>query len=141
MSIITLLACIALAISGTAVAQTTSPASQPLRGELQHHTFDQSKIYPGTTREFWVYIPAEYDPAKPACLFVDQDSVQFNAPAVIDQLLEQKKIPAMIGVFVAPGRVKAVLPDAIDRFNRSYEYDTLSDEYARFLIDELLPAV
>ena len=43
--------------------------------------FDQSKIFPGTVRDYWIYVPKQYDPAKPACLYVNQDGIQYNAPA------------------------------------------------------------
>ena len=111
------------------------------KGEVTKHTFEKSKIFPGTTREFWVYVPKQYDPAKPACLYVNQDGVQYNAPAVFDELIHKKEMPVTIGVFVMHGRVKATSDQALDRFNRSYEYDGLGDSYARFLLEELLPEV
>ena len=111
------------------------------KGELVKFTFDQSKVFPGTTREVSVYIPRQYDAAQPACVYVNQDGVQYNAPAVFDQLIHKKEMPVTIGVFVTPGVVKAVSDQALPRFNRSFEYDGLGDAYARFLLDELLPAV
>ena len=51
------------------------------KGEVTKYTFDQSKIFPGTVRDYWVYVPKQYDPAKPACVYVNQDGIQFNAPA------------------------------------------------------------
>jgi sugar lactone lactonase YvrE/enterochelin esterase-like enzyme len=116
------------------------PAAVP-RGELTSYTFDQSKVFPGTLREYKIYVPRQYDPARPACVYVNQDGVQYNAPAVFDELIHKKQIPVVIGVFVAPGRVKATSDKALDRFNRSYEYDGLGDAYARFLLEELLPEV
>jgi hypothetical protein len=47
----------------------------------------------------------------------------------------------MIGVFVKPGVVPAATDKALARFNRSFEYDGLGPEYARFLLEEILPAV
>jgi enterochelin esterase-like enzyme len=123
-------------LAGAGAEETAVP-----KGEVQKHSFDASAIFPGTTRDYWVYIPRQYDPSKPACLFVCQDGVQYNAPAVFDELIAKGEIPALIGVFVMHGRVKATSGDALDRFNRSYEYDGLGDGYARFLIDELLPVV
>ena len=111
------------------------------KGEVLHFVFDQSKIFPGTVRDYWVYVPRQYDPAKPACLYVNQDGIQYNAPDVFDELIHKKEMPVTIGVFVMHGRVKAPPPEALDRFNRSYEYDGLGDNYARFLLDELLPEV
>src|SRR5262249_20805192 len=68
-----------------------------------------------------------------------QDGIQYNAPAVFDELIHKKEMPVVIGVFVMHGRVKAPSDKALDRFNRSYEYDGLGDGYARFLLEELLP--
>ena len=48
------------------------------------------KIFPGTTRQVTVYVPRSYDPATPACVFVDQDGVQWNAPVVLDNLIAQE---------------------------------------------------
>lgn len=110
------------------------------RGEILKFTFDQSDIFPGTWREYWVYVPAQYDPQRPACVYVNQDGIQWNAPTVFDNLIHQKAMPVTIGVFVTPGRVLAQKPDeALDRFNRSFEYDGLGDAYARFILDEILP--
>jgi sugar lactone lactonase YvrE/enterochelin esterase-like enzyme len=92
-------------------------------------------------RECWVYVPKQYDPKTPACVYVNQDGIQYNAPRVFDELIHQKQIPVLIGVFVTPGRVMANSPKALDRFNRSYEYDGLGDAYARFVLEELLPEV
>jgi sugar lactone lactonase YvrE/enterochelin esterase-like enzyme len=142
---VALLLCLA---AGSAVAQTypTGPDSRPQpdvpKGEVLHDTFDRSKIFPGTTRDYWIYVPAEYRPDRPACLYVNQDGVQWNAPVVFDNLIYKKEMPVTIGVFVTPGVVKS--PNgaaALDRYNRSYEYDGLGDGYARFLLEELLPAV
>ena len=98
-------------------------------GEVTKHRFEQSQIFPGTVREYWVYIPKQYDPAKPACVHVNQDGVQFKAPTVFDQLIHEKAMPITIGVFIMHGRVKANGEGALDRFNRSVEYDGLGDAY------------
>ena len=111
------------------------------KGEIIKYTFDQSKIFPGTTRDVSVYIPAQYDPARPACVYVNQDGIQYKAPEVFDELIHKREMPITIGVFVTPGVVKPTSDQALARFNRSFEYDGLGDGYARFLIDELLPDV
>lgn len=121
------------------------PDSQPQegvpKGEITKYTFDRSKIFPGTTRDYWIYVPKQYDPAKPACLMVFQDGIQYKAPVVFDNLIHKKEMPVTIGVFVMHGRVKSLSANALDRFNRSYEYDGLGDNYVRFLLEELLPEV
>ena len=112
------------------------------KGEVLKFSFEDSKVFPGTYRDYWVYVPAQYSPDKPACVYINQDGVQWNAPVVFDNLIHKKEMPVTIGVFVMHGRVKAAKPDAaLDRFNRSYEYDGLGDDYARFLLEELLPEV
>src|SRR5215217_5845755 len=100
------------------------------KGEVLKFTFDQSKIFPGTWREYWVYVPAQYKPDKPACVYVNQDGIQWNAPVVFDNLIHRNEMPVTIGVFVMHGRVKAAnASEANDRFNRSFEYDGLGDAY------------
>jgi gluconolactonase len=115
------------------------------KGEVLKFTFENSKIFPGTWREYWVYVPAQYAPDKPACVYVNQDGqerLQWRANIVFDNLIHKKEMPVTIGVFVAHGRVRAANPEAaLDRFNRSFEYDGLGDNYVRFLLDELLPDV
>ena len=123
-----------------------NPDSKPQpgvpQGELIKFEFAGSKIFPGTTREVTIYVPRQYDPAKPACLYVNQDGLQWNAPTVFDNLIARGELPVIVGVFVRPGVVKAAHPEAaLDRFNRSFEYDGLGDAYARFILDEVLPAV
>jgi gluconolactonase len=111
------------------------------KGEILKFTLENSKIFPGEMHEYWVYIPAQYDPAKPACVYINQDGIQAKAPTVFDNLIYNKEMPVTIGVFVTPGRIPAENNNALDRFNRSYEYDGLGDAYARFILEELLPAV
>jgi gluconolactonase len=126
----------------TALAPLAVPAQEPPKGEVLKFSFEKSKIFPGTYRDYSVYIPRQYSPDKPACVYINQDGVQFNAPAVFDQLIASGEMPVTIGVFIGHGRVKAKNPSAaLDRFNRSYEYDGLGDNYARFLLEELLPDV
>ena len=120
----------------------SKPQPDVPKGEIIKLSFDKSKIFPDTVRDYWIYVPAQYKPDKPACVFVMQDGIRFEAPTVFDNLINKKEIPITIGVFVAPGVVKT--PNAavaLDRFNRSFEYDGLGDAYARFLLDELLPEV
>jgi sugar lactone lactonase YvrE/enterochelin esterase-like enzyme len=119
--------------SGYALAAEHAPVVVP-KGDLSSHAFDQSRIFPGTQRTYTLYVPKQYDPARPACVHVNQDGVGFNAPAVFDQLIYEKAMPVTVGVFVTPG-------NASGRGNRSFEYDALTDDYVRFLIDELLPYI
>ena len=111
-------------------------------GELIKFEFSGSKIFPGTTREVTVYVPRQYDALRPACVYVNQDGLQWSANVVFDNLIARGDLPVIIGVFVRPGVVKTAIPAAaLDRFSRSFEYDGLGDAYARFLLEEVLPAV
>lgn len=105
----------------------------------------KSRIFPGTVRDYGIYVPAQYDPKKPACVMVVQDgprkATQWKLPTVLDNLIHKGEVPVQIGVFVSPGVVPAAHDDAQPRFNRSFEYDGLGDAYARFLVEEILPEV
>ena len=111
----------------------------------------ESQIFEGTKRYYSVYIPAQYDGSTPVALMVFQDghayvdpNGSFRAATVLDNLIHQGEIPVMVGVFIDPGR-RGELPKSRGwtptPFNRSFEYDTLSDQYARFLSEEILPEV
>jgi enterochelin esterase family protein len=116
------------------------------RGKVTGPVRWKSEIYKGTERDYWVYVPAQYRPEEPACVMVFQDgggyvgeNGQFRVPVVFDNLIHQKAMPVTVGVFVNPGVFPN--PDSKGRPNRSFEYDTLSDQYARFLEKEILPEV
>lgn len=117
------------------------------KGDVTEHSWT-SKVFPGTVRKYWVYVPKQYDPAKPACVMVFQDGNgyqnpkgQFRVPIVFDNLIHKKQIPVMVGIFIDPGTTPAAQPGQRGRSNRSFEYDTLSDQYVRFLETEMLPEV
>src|SRR5688572_7823774 len=99
------------------ILPSLSRAGEVPKGEVSKHTFNDSKIFPGTVRDYLVYVPRQYNASKPACVYVNQDGMQFNAPAVFDELIHKKEMPITIGVFVMHGRVKAPTAKALDRFN------------------------
>jgi len=105
----------------------------------------KSNIFPGTLRNYWLYVPRQYNADRPACVFVVQDGLgrakAWHLPNVLDNLIHKKEIPVQIGIFIEPGVVPAANKNAQPRFNRSYEYDALGDRYANFLLDEILPEV
>jgi enterochelin esterase family protein len=109
----------------------------------------KSKVFEGTERDYWVYVPAEYDAANPPCLMVFQDGGgyvgekgQWRVPVVFDNLIHRKEMPPTVGVFVNPGKYPTPGREEKDwRTNRSFEYDTLSNQYARFLEQEILAEV
>ncbi len=120
-------------------------------GEVKGPFVLPSEAYPGTQHDYWVYVPAQYDDAKPACLMVFQDGHAFLNPEgqarathVIDNLTHRREIPVMIAVFINPGRTReqpmATAEEWGDRgSNRPQEYNALDDKYARVICDELLP--
>ncbi|HSU67423.1 MAG TPA: SMP-30/gluconolactonase/LRE family protein [Tepidisphaeraceae bacterium] len=119
------------------------------QGKLEQFTVT-SKIFHGTQRECWIYVPAQYDPKAPACVMIFQDGAgfqnrkgQWRAPVVFDNLIARKEMPVTIGIFVSPGVIPppSGMEKALPRFNRSFEYDSPTDQYARFLMDEIIPEV
>jgi enterochelin esterase family protein len=111
------------------------------QGKLSEKRVHSSKIYDGMQSDYWIYVPAQYDPNTPATLMVWQDGQGLinregptRALTVFDNLTYQKRIPVMIHVFISPGKVG-------EKAMRSIEYDTVSDRFARFLRDEILAAV
>jgi enterochelin esterase-like enzyme len=107
------------------------------KGTLKQMPPWASKVFAGTTRDWWVYVPSQYNAATPASVMVFQDGAtarQMVVP-VFDNLIAKGDIPATVGIFIEPGGIKT------PRDNRSFEYDTLSDQYARFLLEEILPEV
>ena len=132
-------------------------------GTLSEKLIHTSRIYDGMKSEYWIYVPAQYDPKVPAAIMVFQDGGGYidrngTNPAlnVIDNLIAQKKIPVMICVFINPGDISAspgtptydFVKAYGDKWSRTLKdsmrstlYDTVSDRYARFLRDEVLAEV
>jgi len=107
----------------------------------------KSEVYAGNSREYYVYVPAQYNSSEPAALMVFQDGHAYvkedgdmRVPIVFDNLIHKKEMPVIIGLFINPGHYSENYPDNLYRSsNRSWEYDELSDRYARFLIEEMIP--
>ena len=138
-------------------------ASGTPSGALSEKIVHTSKIYDGMKSEYWIYVPAQYDPKTPTALMVFQDGAAYtnrngNVPIlnIIDNLIAQKKIPVMICVFINPGDISGspgtptynLVKAHSDRWRRTLKdamrstlYDTVSDRYARFLRDEILADV
>ncbi|MEX0678103.1 MAG: alpha/beta hydrolase-fold protein [Pirellulales bacterium] len=112
----------------------------------RHHW--TSRVFGGTERDYWVYVPKQHDPEKPPCVMVFQDggnyvdaTKAFRVPIVFDNLIDKGEMPLTIGIFINPGVVPPATPDGKPRVNRSFEYDTLSPQYAEFLEKEILREV
>ncbi|MSR59316.1 MAG: esterase family protein [Planctomycetaceae bacterium] len=118
------------------------------QGTVTKHAWKSEKVFPGTERDYWVYVPKQYDGSQPAAVMVFQDGGgyvdaqrDFRATVVFDNLIHKHEMPATIGIFINPGVIPAAGPDQKPRQNRSFEYDSLGDQYARFLLEEILPEV
>jgi gluconolactonase len=101
----------------------------------------EGSVFPGTEREYQLYLPAGFDKTKPTTFMVFQDGVIYQAPVVFDNLIAKGDIPPLVGVFIKPGVVPAANENALPRFNRSFEYDSVTPTYSQFLIEEFLPAL
>jgi enterochelin esterase-like enzyme len=132
-------------------------------GKLSEKIVHVSKIYDGMESDYWTYAPAQYDPSKPAAVMVWQDgqghtnrSGASRLMNVIDNLTFQKKLPVIVHIFIQPGDISKAVGtptyEFVSNFSggtkrtlkdsmRSTEYDTVSDRYARFLRDEIIPEV
>jgi enterochelin esterase-like enzyme len=121
------------------------------KGKVEGPFLFKSKALAGTARKYWVYVPSQYKADKPACVLVFQDGQRainpkgpLRVPTVMDNLIHKKEMPVTIGIFITPGQKGDDYPDSIglgNPNNRSVEYDSLGDAYARFIVDEMLPEV
>ncbi|QIK78607.1 esterase family protein [Sphingomonas piscis] len=149
-----LLCCAATSAAGQTVYPLTAASrADPsvrhgtLKGPFEFH----SRIFPGTVRRYWVYVPAGYSPARPPNLLVFQDGQRATNPDgslrvqnALDNLISKKEIPPTLGLFVTPGNLSQRYPDNLGMSNpdhRVEEYDDLDDDYVRMLTDELMPEV
>ena len=118
-------------------------------GTVTKYTNWVSQVFTNTVRDWWVYVPAQYRAEKPACVMVFQDGHDYvnvkgnwRVPVVFDNLIAKGEMPVTIAILINPGHSgKSVLTNGWRADNRSYEYDSLGDRYARFLIEEILPEV
>jgi enterochelin esterase family protein len=146
-AVLTLAAAAAPAADDYKFGPDSLPRDGVPKGTVTKHTWTESQVYPGTTRDYWVYVPAQYRPDGPsACVMVFQDGGnyqnpkgQYRVPVVFDNLIHKGQMPVTVGVFIDPGTPSS--NPSRRREQRSIEYDTLSDQYARFLEGEILPEV
>jgi enterochelin esterase family protein len=121
------------------------------KGRLEGPFEFRSKVIEGTVRRYWIFVPAQYNPKKPANVLVFQDGQRatnpngpLRLPTVMDNLIGKGKMPVTIGIFITPGNLSETYPDNLGFSNpnhRKEEYDALNGTYARFLIEEMLPEV
>jgi gluconolactonase len=116
------------------------------KGTVTKHVLPPGVFYPGTPHNYAVYVPAQYDASKPTAFMVFLDGSGYlgdgiRIPVVFDNLMAKHELPPMIGIFVDPGVLPALSESAQSRYERIFEYDSLSDRFSRFLLEELIPAV
>ena len=147
--VLTLAAWMATGICSADDEYPVHPDSKPQdgvpQGEIKGPFEWRSELFPGTVREYAIYVPAQYDGSKPVCSMIVQDGLrkaeQWKLPTVLDNLIHKGAVPVQIGIFVSPGVVPAASENAEARYNRSFEYDGMGDRYARFLLEEIIPEV
>ncbi len=120
-------------------------------GTLEGPFAFKSHIIAGTVRRYWIFVPAEYSADRPANVLVFQDGQRatnptgsLRVPQVLANLVHKEEIPVTIGIFITPGQRGDTYPDDLgmnNPNNRAAEYDALSDTYARFIVEEMLPEV
>jgi enterochelin esterase family protein len=133
------------------------PDSQPHagvpKGKFTEAKVIPSNVFPGTQHTYWVYVPAQYDPAQPAAVMIFNDGQAMKAEPgdvqaqnVLDNLIFRREIPVMLGVFINPGR-RPDQPEPNPRdwgdrnTNRPDEYNPPNDKYGRVIVEELMPAL
>jgi enterochelin esterase-like enzyme len=133
------------------------PDSQPHEGVPKGKVIGpltlSSEVFTNTTRHYWIYVPAQYDPKQPADLMIFQDGQAFVGPAgeyripcVFDNLIYRREMPVTIGVFINPGHRPDQLESSPTNWgdsinNRGIEYNELNDHYANLIVNELMPAL
>ncbi len=124
------------------------------KGTVTEYEMTDSKAFPGYGRKWALYVPKQYDPSKEACLMVFQDGLgyssrngQWRVPVVFDNLIAQGKMPVTIALFINPGFIpdpknpsgKDKKGKPLGKSNRSFEYDSVTDLYPKFLVEEMIP--
>ena len=148
--------------AGARVQTARQPGEYPLgpdslpqpgvpKGTLEGPFLFKSSAIANTVRKYWIYVPAQYTPGRPANVLVFQDGQRainpagvLRVPQALENLIHKKEIPVTIGIFITPGQRGDAYPDSLgtgNPNNRAAEYDSLSDAYTRFLVEELLPEV
>lgn len=132
------------------VSYSLGPDSQPQpgvpSGTLTKHTLAPGKFFPGTPHNYQLYVPALYDASRPApfTIFLDGSGYagdNVRVPVVLDNLIARRDLPPMLAIFIDPGVLPALSDQAQNRYERIFEYDSLTPRFANFLIDELVPDV
>jgi sugar lactone lactonase YvrE len=128
------------------LAQDSQPQPGVPTGTVTKHVLAPGKYFPGTPHNYQVYVPAQYDASRPIAymIFLDGSGYAGNGvrvPVVLDNLIARHDVPPMIAVFIDPGVMPALSDEAQNRYERIFEYDSLTPRFANFLIEEFVPEV
>ena len=156
LSLLALLGCLAPLFAADGFKATPDHSPQPgvPTGRLiQMPAWENSKIFPNTTRDWWVYVPAGYKPDGSAALMVFQDgrgchspTGNWRVPIVFENLIARGEMPVTVAVMINPGNdptrpANPAKKAGTAASNRGLEYDSLGDRYVRLLLEEILPEV
>ncbi|OLC48364.1 MAG: hypothetical protein AUH43_09645 [Acidobacteria bacterium 13_1_40CM_65_14] len=124
----------------------SQPQPNVPKGTSTRHVLPPGKFFPGTPHNYQVYVPAQYDPSHPIAymIFLDGSGYAGNnvrVPVVLDNLIAKRDVPPMIAMFIDPGIMPALSDQAQNRYERIFEYDSLTPRFANFLIEEFVPEV
>ena len=124
----------------------SQPQSGVEKGSLTQHTLAPGRFFPGTPHNYQLYVPAQRDPSRPIpfMIFLDGSGYAGNnvrVPVVLDNLIARREVPPMAAIFIDPGVLPARSDQAQNRYERIFEYDSLTPRFARFLVEELIPEV
>jgi sugar lactone lactonase YvrE len=124
----------------------SQPQAGVPKGALSAHTLAPGKFFPGTPHNYQVYVPAQYDASRPTAFMIFLDGTGYagnnvRVPVVLDNLIAKRDVPPMIAIFIDPGVMPALTDQAQNRYERIFEYDSLTPRFASFLIEELVPEV
>jgi gluconolactonase len=116
------------------------------KGTLTRHTLAPGKFFPGTPHNYQTYVPAQYDPGRPLAYMIFLDGTGYagdnvRVPVVLDNLIARRDLPPMLAIFLDPGVMPALNDQAQNRYERIFEYDSLTPRFSSFLIEELVPEV
>jgi sugar lactone lactonase YvrE len=128
------------------LAQDSQPQPGVPTGTVTKHVLAPGKYFPGTPHNYQVYVPAQYDASRPIAymIFLDGSGYAGNGvrvPVVLDNLIARRDVPPMIALFIDPGIMPALSDGAQNRYERIFEYDSLTPRFANFLIEEFVPEI
>ena len=126
------------------------------RGTISEERTVSSRIYPGATTSYWMYVNHGIDEVRGAPVMVwhdgrrrlePMDLVSLRMQIVTDNLVQLGLIPPMVHLLVPPSSGGEDLPTGFDsevsssapRTMRTLQYCTVSDRYGRHLLEEVLP--